>query len=1605
MRKGRRLLRRIAAWGISAAMSVTMLATGAVETKVEAAGGYELLGDVQGANILHCWNWSYSTIEAHMQLIAECGYTAIQTSPASQPKDYHCSYLDDDGNTVYISGDKEGGYEVGIPGKGGSGNWWKVYQPVTYNVCDNGETWFGTKAELASMCATAEKYGIKVIVDIVANHMGNIKGWQNSLADVSPQVGEYWNPEMMTDESYWHINKLQVWMSDGREDFTQGTMGMPDLNTADKRVQKYIYDFLDELIDCGVDGFRFDAAKHIETPEDDPSFASDFWPTVLGEAESHYKAKTGGNLFVYGEILNTVGDNFDIANYTKRMSVTDNSAGHHLLESMRNGQASTMSMLYPSNKAVVWAESHDTYMNESSRYASDRSIVRTWVIAGSKSEAASLFFVRPYESKDILEDDRDGSFKGNLEKTLVQAKMGECPTYLWATKEVAAVNHFNNRFSSSPDNMGTDGNIAFNQRGNGIALANLDGPGSISMGAHGLPDGSYTDEVSGGTFTVSGGTLSGNITSEYGVAVIYPNPMANPATSYPIVADKPTFQASTPTGTIVGEKEITFSVKNADSASYSVDGGAAQAFTGEVTLTVGKGIAEGEKTVVKITAEKGGKSSETTYTYTMGENKPVVTITPSDGTSFKDSLEVSIQADNTVSASYQVGDAAAVAFQGSASVVVGEEAQPGDSVTVTVNAESSNGKKVTESATFTKKEDKGHVVYAKNSAGWSTVTAYAWSTNGNIGAWPGKEMELIDAGNKIYAIDFGDADYDNIIFSEKGENKTGDLTLPGYGQIYDNSTSGWSDYVVKKPVITASPASGTITGPTEVTITIKDADSATYQINGGAEQSITGSSAVVTVGGQLGNGEKDQIVVQAKGGETVKKTFTYTMQKEDNTGNQGDNTGNQGDNTGNQGDNTGNQGDNTGNQGDNTGNQGDNTGNQGDNTGNQGDNTGNQGDNTGNQGDNTGNQGDNTGNQGDNTGNQGDNTGNQSGNTGSQGDNSGSQSGNTGSQDLPSLASQVTVVGYKGIYDGGQHSLNVIAPSDVTMMYSTSANDAYSAAAPVFKNAGTYQVYYKAGKSGYQTLAGSAVVEIQPKEVTVPSGIMADIKGYDGTTIASIDCSNAVINGLVAGDRVSVTARGTFMDAEAGENKAVILSGLALAGEEAGNYRLAASGNQAQAVSSIVTQVMNSEVTASGDEVMYDGQPHTIRVTLPSDATIRYGTIEGNYGLSAAPSFTEPGSYRVYYKVSKSGFGDVVGFADVVINGLTVQTAAGTSACVAWQDAISQLGAGAGQIVVYGTVPVTADCMLHADTAVIVLTSGTLKIEKGVCLTGGQISGRVINDGVLRNVVLKDPQLVSGSGTIDNGNSGQQSGGSGNTSGGQQPGGAGDTSGGQQPGGQNEQAGGAISDQLITLSAAELEYNGKVQRPSVMIQGLQEGTDYDVEYADGCRDVGSYRITITGKGAYTGKAFERFDIVVVKNHSYTVGNFVYKVTSVENDTVSVTGTKKKSAASLKVANQVKIGGQEFEVTEIGASAFAGMKNLKTVTVGTKVKKIGKKAFYGDSKLKKLTVKSKNLKSVGSLAVKGIYKKAVIRVPSAKLKAYKALFKSDTGYQKSMKIRK
>ncbi|MBQ6843043.1 MAG: leucine-rich repeat domain-containing protein [Agathobacter sp.] len=93
--------------------------------------------------------------------------------------------------------------------------------------------------------------------------------------------------------------------------------------------------------------------------------------------------------------------------------------------------------------------------------------------------------------------------------------------------------------------------------------------------------------------------------------------------------------------------------------------------------------------------------------------------------------------------------------------------------------------------------------------------------------------------------------------------------------------------------------------------------------------------------------------------------------------------------------------------------------------------------------------------------------------------------------------------------------------------------------------------------------------------------------------------------------------------------------------------------------------------------------------------------------------------------------------------------------------------------------------------------------------------------------------------------------------------------------------------------------------------------------------------------------------------------------------------KKLSSISLP-ANLVKI----------DAYAFYKCTGLKKITIPSKVTTIGKQAFYKCSNLKTITIKTTKLTTskVGEKAFSGIYKKATIKVPKSKLKAYKTLLK-------------
>lgn len=131
--------------------------------------------------------------------------------------------------------------------------------------------------------------------------------------------------------------------------------------------------------------------------------------------------------------------------------------------------------------------------------------------------------------------------------------------------------------------------------------------------------------------------------------------------------------------------------------------------------------------------------------------------------------------------------------------------------------------------------------------------------------------------------------------------------------------------------------------------------------------------------------------------------------------------------------------------------------------------------------------------------------------------------------------------------------------------------------------------------------------------------------------------------------------------------------------------------------------------------------------------------------------------------------------------------------------------------------------------------------------------------------------------------------------------------------------------------------------------------------------------------------------------------------------VAVNSPRDKNISSANIPSTVRIAGVNFRITIISKSAFKSCSKLKTVTIGnnvstlgescfasckaltkvtigTSLNKINKSAFNGDSKLTTITIKSAELKTVGSSIFKGINGKAVIKVPSSKLKQYKKLLK-------------
>lgn len=567
MKKAKKIASLVVASALltSSFAAITSVNAAEVDSAQTASADSTLRDKVGDGVMLHAFNWSYNTIKENLPAIAAAGYTTVQTSPVQQPKDYS------------TSGDV-------------TGQWWKLYQPISFHIAE--KSWLGTKDDLKSLCDEADKYGIKIICDIVSNHIANAD--EDRPETVSNQVKKY-EPEFYKKRrTYTRTYKGNASDSSVQAVVQGHVSNCPDLVTNDTAVQGYIINLLKECIDCGVDGFRFDAAKHIET-EDDGEYASDYWKNITTSASSYYTQKTGDDLYIYGEILNNCGADRSYSSYTKYINVTDNKTGDAVLYNVTKGKASTATNAkYKSgvaaSNAVLWAESHDTYEGNSGSSGfsntagiSDENVVKAWAIVASRKDSTALFFARP--------------------GTALMGNISTDSTY--KSTAVSEINKFHNLFVGQSEKLGSSGDIAYVARGtSGIVLSNCNGTNaSVSISGTGLADGKYTDTVSGAEFTVANGVLTGSI-GNTGVAVVY-NGTTTPKAINSV--ESGSFRGDTMT--------LTLSLENATSGTYCLDDSTPVKFTGTTSIRIGSDYKPGETINLTVTATDGVKTSSMVYKY------------------------------------------------------------------------------------------------------------------------------------------------------------------------------------------------------------------------------------------------------------------------------------------------------------------------------------------------------------------------------------------------------------------------------------------------------------------------------------------------------------------------------------------------------------------------------------------------------------------------------------------------------------------------------------------------------------------------------------------------------------------------------------------------------------------------------------------------------------------------------------------------------------------------------------------------------------------------------------------------------------------------------
>lgn len=286
----------------------------------------EVVDSPKTMRILQCLNWQLDSVAEVAPIIREQGFQAVQVGPL-QPL-------------------KEDEYE----------HWWMSYQPCALTIGNQ----YGSRDDFIRLCDILHNEGLLVFPDVVCTHVaGAVDGTLSPHEKVDHKLTE--NPKFWREAKF-----IDNW--DDRFQVIHYCAGLPTFDLSNTELQDYVICFLNDLISCGADGFRFDSAKSIPTPSE----GCNFFPRVLSNLNSNH-------LFNYGEVI--FADESLISMYTDYLDVLTNTWSEC------------------KDNVVLFSESHDSFLGLGyTRYKSSREVTLDYAHVVDNFPK-TIYYARPFDDE------------------------------------------------------------------------------------------------------------------------------------------------------------------------------------------------------------------------------------------------------------------------------------------------------------------------------------------------------------------------------------------------------------------------------------------------------------------------------------------------------------------------------------------------------------------------------------------------------------------------------------------------------------------------------------------------------------------------------------------------------------------------------------------------------------------------------------------------------------------------------------------------------------------------------------------------------------------------------------------------------------------------------------------------------------------------------------------------------------------------------------------------------------------------------------------------------------------------------------------------------